>query len=99
MNWPTWTEVLTVLSLLVGTFATLLAGVKTLGWLVYPWMEKSAKAAMKDLHAQLKDNDFKHVEDRLDQVGSRLDRMENRIDARLTRTENRLLSAIQSINA
>lgn len=79
-------EVLTVLSLLVGTLVTLLSGVKTLGWLVHPWMEKSAKTATDDLYKRLKENDFKHVEDRLDQM-----------DRRMVQMEERLLSAIQNI--
>ena len=45
---------------------------------------------MDDLYDRLKDNDFKHIEARLEQMDDRIGRVEERMTARIDRVETRL---------
>ena len=87
MTWPTFGDVLPILTLL----AAVAGFVWTLGRIFRPWMGEEARKANDALYQRLKNNDFKHVEDRvalgLEGINERLDRMEAR--AREDRSEVR----------
>ncbi len=54
------------------------------------WSARAARAAVDDLYDRLKDNDFKHIEARLEQMDDRIGRVEERMTARIDRVETRL---------
>ena len=87
-------EAWTVISVGVA-LATLIV---VLAVLARPWMRDAAREAADSLYARLKENDFKHVEDRIDHVESqgREDRvaMEGRLRADMVAMEARLTAAI-----
>ncbi len=87
-------EAWTVISVGV-TLATLIV---VLAVLARPWMRDAAREAADSLYARLKENDFKHVEDRTDHVESqgREDRvaMEGRLRADMVAMEARLTAVI-----
>ncbi|MDE2653392.1 MAG: hypothetical protein OXI71_06185 [Gemmatimonadota bacterium] len=54
------------------------------------WSARAARAAVDALYDRLKDNDFKHIEVRLEQMDDRIGRVEERMTARIDRVETRL---------
>ncbi len=67
MDWPTWNEVVPLLATVAGFLAMALGGVWALGRMFRPWMREAAREATEWLYVRLKENDFKHVEDRIDE--------------------------------
>lgn len=98
MTWPGWGDVLPTLALLLGLAASVAGVCWALVRLFLPVAAKAAQDAADALYERLRDNDFKHVEDRvaigleavnkrLDGIDGRLDRMEDRTGKRLGRME------------
>ena len=59
------------------------------------WSAKTARAAADDLYDRLKDNDFKHIEVRLEQMDDRIGRVERRLTDRMDRVEKRLSNRME----
>lgn len=100
-----WTEVLRWLALAVGIAASIAGLAWTLGRIFRPWMRNEVRAGNDALYERLKNNDFRHVEERIERVDARMqedvkameDRlrgdavaMEARIGERLERMETRI---------
>ena len=93
MTWPTFSDVLPILTLL----AAIAGFVWTLGRIFRPWMAEA-------LYERLKNNDFKHVEDRvgagLEGVSKRLDGIDGRLDrmeARAREERGEMRSALEDV--
>ena len=59
------------------------------------WSARAARAAADDLYDRLKENDFKHLEDRLSQLDNRVGRVEERLTDRMDRVEKRLSNRME----
>ena len=92
----TWPEVLRWLALAAGIAASIAGLAWTLGRIFRPWMRNEVRAGNDELYERLKNNDFRHVEDRvestvaridqgLQDMGERIERVEGRIGERLDR--------------
>ncbi|MDE0382827.1 MAG: hypothetical protein OXI22_03000 [Defluviicoccus sp.] len=101
-----WTEVLRWLALAVGIAASIAGLAWTLGRIFRPWMRNEVRAGNDALYERLKNNDFRHVEERIERVDARMQEdvkaMEARIGERLDRArqdrrdmEARILAAVQ----
>ena len=114
MDWLAWSDVARLLAAVAGVLAAAVAGLWTLGRMVRPWMRDAAREAAESLYVQLKENDFKLVEDRIDgglrDVSDRLERVEGRAQAdraalrkdfgdQLGRMEARILEAVRERGA
>ena len=114
MDWLAWSDVARLLAAVAGVLAAAVAGLWTLGRMFRPWMRDAAREAAESLYVQLKENDFKLVEDRIDgglrDVSDRLERVEGRaqadraalrkdFDDRLGRMEARILEAVRERGA
>ena len=86
MTWPTFGDVLPILTV----FAAVAGFVWTLGRIFRRWMGEEARKANEALYERLKNNDFRHVEDRvaagLEGVNERLDRTRADLEAMEGRT-------------
>ena len=67
MDWLAWSDVARLLAAVAGVLAAAVAGLWTLGRMFRPWMRDAAREAAESLYVQLKENDFKLVEDRIDE--------------------------------
>lgn len=85
MTWPGWNDVLPLLTTLVTTLAALIAAVVTWARISDRTVsravekagrqsEKAAAAAVDRLYERLKNNDFSHVEERIESTVARIDR-------------------------
>ncbi len=114
MDWLAWSDVARLLAAVAGVLAAAVAGLWTLGRMFRPWMRDAAREAAESLYVQLKENDFKLVEDRIDgglrDVSDRLERVEGRAQAdraalrkdfgdQLGRMEARILEAVRERGA
>ena len=114
MDWLAWSDVARLLAAVAGVLAAAVAGLWTLGRMFRPWMRDAAQEAAESLYVQLKENDFKLVEDRIDEglrdVSDRLERVEGRAQAdraalrkdfgdQLGRMEARILEAVRERGA
>ena len=114
MDWLAWSDVARLLAAVAGVLAAAVAGLWTLGRMFRPWMRDAAREAAESLYVRLKENDFKLVEDRIDEglrdVSDRLERVEGRaqadraalrkdFDDRLGRMEARILEAVRERGA
>ena len=114
MDWLAWSDVARLLAAVAGVLAAAVAGLWTLGRMFRPWMRDAAREAAESLYVQLKENDFKLVEDRIDEglrdVSDRLERVEGRAQAdraalrkdfgdQLGRMEARILEAVRERGA
>ncbi len=110
MTWPGWGEVLPLVVGAVTLFAVLVGGMRALTRTVAEQASAAAmdaaKKATDSLYERLKNNDFRHVEDRIerveDRIGERLDRarqdrkdMEARRREDMAAMEARILAAVQ----
>ncbi len=90
----TWPDVLRWLALIVGSAASLAGLAWTLGRLLRPWMRNEVREGIDMLYARLKNNDFQHVEDRIDRglAEARADReaMETRLRESAAVMESRI---------
>ena len=100
MTWPTFGDVLPILTVL----AAVAAFVWTLGRIFRPWMGEEARKANEALYERLKNNDFKHVEDRvavgLEGVNKRLDGIDGRLDRMEVRAQeerNEMRPALEEV--
>ena len=59
------------------------------------WSARAARAAVDALYDRLKDNDFKHIEVRLEQMDDRIGRVERRLTDRMDRVEKRLSNRME----
>ena len=85
-----WTEVLRWLALTVGIAASIAGLAWTLGRIFRPWMRNEVRAGNDALYERLKNNDFKHVEDRVDDTVAKIDRGLQDVGARIERVEARI---------
>ena len=100
MTWPGWGEVLPLVVGAVTLFAVLVGGMRALTRTVAEQASAAARDAAKEaadsLYERLRNNDFRHVEERIEStvaridrgladVGERIDRVEARIGERLDR--------------
>ena len=114
MDWLAWSDVARLLAAVAGVLAAAVAGLWTLGRMFRPWMRDAAREAAESLYVRLKENDFKLVEDRIDEglrdVSDRLERVEGRAQAhraalrkdfgdQLGRMEARILEAVRERGA
>ena len=67
-----WTEVLRWLALAVGIAASIAGLAWTLGRIFRPWMRNEVRAGNDALYERLKNNDFRHVEERIERVDARM---------------------------
>ena len=78
-----WPEVLRWLALAAGIAASLAGLAWTLGRIFRPWMRNEVRAGNDALYERLKNNDFRHIEERIDRglqdMGNRI----KRVDARM----------------
>ncbi len=102
MDWPTWTEVVPLLTVIAALLGAAWAWARLSDRTVSRAVEKAgkestaaARQATDDLYERLKSNDFKHVEDAMNAIGDRIDRMDVRTEARLKRMETRILEAVR----
>lgn len=93
----TWPEVLRWLALAAGIAASIAGLAWTLGRIFRPWMRNAARAEadrvsadVQALYERLKNNDFKHVEDRVDDTVAKIDRGLQDVGARIERVEARI---------
>ena len=115
MVWPGWSHTLPLLATVLTMLAAVLATVWTAGRIFRPWMREAARAAADDVRADVKalgdklaENDFPHVEARMDKglkaaeervgrveawTGTELAAMEGRIKERLEQIETALNEA------
>ncbi len=110
MTWPGWTDVLPVLTVIAALLGAAWAWARLSDRTVSRAVEKAgeeAKDAARDaadsLYSRLKENDFKHVEDRIGEglrgVSERLDRMEARAREDRVAMEARILAAVRAPGA
>lgn len=85
-----WTEVLRWLALSVGIAASIAGLAWTLGRIFRPWMRDEVRAGNDALYERLKTNDFRHVEDRIDDTVAKIDRGLQDVGARIKRVEARI---------
>ena len=85
-----WTEVLRWLALAAGIAASIAGLAWTLGRIFRPWMRNEVRAGNDALYERLKNNDFKHVEDRVDDTVAKIDRGLQDVGARIERVEARI---------
>ncbi|MCY3786172.1 MAG: hypothetical protein OXG47_05530 [bacterium] len=67
-----WTEVLRWLALAVGIAASIAGLAWSLGRIFRPWMRNEVRAGNDALYERLKNNDFRHVEERIERVDARM---------------------------
>lgn len=85
----TWPEVLRWLALAVGIAASIAGLAWTLGRIFRPWMRNEVRAGNDALYERLKNNDFRHVEERIDATVARIDRGLQDMGDRIERVEGR----------
>lgn len=105
MTWPGWEEVLPLVVGAVTLFAVLVGGMRALTRIVAEQASAAARDAAKEatdsLYERLKNNDFRHVEERIEGTVARIDRglaearadreaMETRLNERMDRVEVRI---------
>ena len=105
MTWPGWGEVLPLVVGAVTLFAVLVGGMRALTRTVAEQASAAARDAAKEasdsLYERLKNNDFRHVEERIEGTVARIDRglaearadreaMETRIRERFDRMGGRM---------
>ena len=94
MTWPGWGEVLPLVVGAVTLFAVLVGGMRALTRTVAEQASAAARDAAKEatdsLYERLKNNDFRHVEDRIDDTVARIDRGLQDVGARIERVEARI---------
>ena len=114
MTWPGWGEVFPSVVGAVTLFAVLVGGMRALTRTVAEQASAAAKDAAKEatdaLYERLKNNDFRHVEERIDRglaeahadreametrIRERFDRLDARMGARMERMEARILAAVR----
>ena len=79
----TWPEVLRWLALSAGIAASIAGLAWTLGRIFRPWMRNEVRAGNDALYERLQNNDFRHVEERIDRglqdMGNRIKRVDGRM--------------------
>lgn len=95
----TWPEVFRWLALVAGTAASIAGLAWTLGRIFRPWMRDAAQDAADGLYERLKNNDFRHVEDRIDSTVAMIDRGLRDVGDRIERVEARHREAAAEMEA
>ncbi len=110
MTWPGWGEVFPSVVGAVTLFAVLVGGMRALTHTVAEQASAAAKDAAKEatdaLYERLKNNDFRHVEERIDRglaeahadreaMETRIRERFDRMGARMERMEARILAAVR----
>ena len=94
MTWPGWGEVLPLVVGAVTLFAVLVGGLRALTRTVAEQASAAARDAAKEatdtLCERLKNNDFRHVEERIDDTVAKIDRGLQDVGARIERVEARI---------
>ncbi len=94
MTWPGWGEVLPLVVGAVTLFAVLVGGMRALTRTVAEQASAAAmdaaKKATDSLYERLKNNDFRHVEDRIESTEAKIDRGLQDMGRRIERVEARI---------
>lgn len=94
MTWPGWGEALPLVLGAVTLLAVPVGGMRALARTVAEQASAAARDAAKEatdsLYERLKNNDFRHVEDRIDDTVAKIDRGLRDVGARIERVEARI---------
>ena len=103
MTWPGWEEVLPLVVGAVTLFAVLVGGMRALTRTVAEQASAAARDAAKEaadsLYERLKNNDFRHVEERIEGTVARIDRGLQDVGDRIERVESRQRDAAAEMEA